>query len=92
MRQRKTVLALLLSVILLLPMCVSAGSPGGTEQSPAEAEKTEQTGIADCRVLDYVDEKSFSEARHISRLPEKEELNTYVFLNSDGTETMYMLG
>ena len=46
---------------------------------------------ADCRILSYVDEAVFREADHIARLNEEETLSTYVFLNRDGTKTVYYM-
>ena len=47
--------------------------------------------VNNCAVLTYVDEVSFKETKPVSRIPELEELNTYVFQNADGTHTMYLL-
>ncbi|MBQ8827865.1 MAG: RICIN domain-containing protein, partial [Clostridia bacterium] len=40
---------------------------------------------------DFVGEKEFISSKHVERIKEKEELNTYVFLNSDGSESVYMM-
>lgn len=46
---------------------------------------------AECNVLQYVDATAFEEAKHVARLPEEETFNTYVFLNHDGTKSVYYL-
>ena len=42
-------------------------------------------------ILSYVDSVQFNAARHTQRLPELEDLNTYVFANADGTRSIYMM-
>lgn len=46
--------------------------------------------MEDCKVLNYVDRADFLEKKHISRCEDSEDLNTYIFENSDGTRTLYM--
>lgn len=42
-------------------------------------------------VRDYVDNEVLDEAGHVARIPEEEELDTYVFLNRDGTKSVYYM-
>ncbi len=49
------------------------------------------TDFSECRILDYVDNNEFLAANHRERLPQKEDLNSYVFKNYDGTETAYFM-
>ena len=59
---------------------------------PAEEEPiTLETLTEDCKILQYVDEEAFEAAGHAFRLPELEELDTYVFQNGDGTRSVYYL-
>ncbi len=53
--------------------------------------KAETINFEECRILDYIDETEFLAANHQQRLPHKEELNSYVFKNLDGTETAYFM-
>ena len=43
------------------------------------------------KILDYVNADEFKTAGHTIRLEEFEELNTYVFQNSDGTRSVYIM-
>ncbi len=52
---------------------------------------TLETLTEDCKILQYVDEEAFEAAGHAFRLPELEELDTYVFQNEDGTRSIYYL-
>ena len=42
-------------------------------------------------VRDYVNNEMLDEAGHVARLPEEEKLDTYVFLNRDGTKSVYYM-
>lgn len=42
------------------------------------------------QVFKYIDRKQFEENGHVARLEPLEDLNTYVFANADGTNTVYM--
>lgn len=42
-------------------------------------------------VRDYVDNEVLDEAGHVARIPEEEALDTYVFLNRDGTKSVYYM-
>lgn len=52
---------------------------------------TLETLAEDCKILQYVDEEAFTAADHAFRLPYLEELDTYVFQNTDGTRSIYYL-
>lgn len=56
-----------------------------------EPEQTTQLIEAHSQLLRYVDQKAFSEMKHIQRLTEEEDLSTYVFLNQDGSRTVYYM-
>ena len=45
----------------------------------------------DSMILKYVDSSQFNVAKHVQRLTELEDLNTYVFANADGTRSIYMM-
>ena len=42
-------------------------------------------------ILKYIDSSQFNAAKHVQRLTELEDLNTYVFANADGTRSIYMM-
>lgn len=42
-------------------------------------------------ILQYVDQDVFRASNHIKRLPEEETLDTYVYLNQDGTKSVYFM-
>ena len=44
-----------------------------------------------CMISEYVNAKDFNEASHIERLTKEEDLDTYVFLNSDGSKSIYYM-
>lgn len=46
---------------------------------------------ADCQILNHVDPEVFAAGNHIARLPDRETLSSYVFLNADGTQTVYYM-
>ena len=43
------------------------------------------------QIFKHIDKASFEAAGHVERLPEEEELNSYVFKNADGSKTAYFL-
>ncbi len=45
----------------------------------------------ECMISEYVHAKDFNEASHVSRLVDEETLDTYVFLNSDGSKSVYYM-
>ena len=51
----------------------------------------ESLNTADCMISKYVNATAFNDAKHIKRLVNEEELDTYVFLNSDGTKSVYYM-
>lgn len=74
-----------------------------TESTATETQKvTDQTAAvteeipvlqldADCQILSHVDAEVFAAGSHIARLPEQETLSSYVFLNADGSQTVYYM-
>ena len=64
-------------------------STGTATAVPVENETVE---TEDRPFLGYIDETQFLSADHAVRLPEEEQLDTYVFLNRDGTKTVYHMG
>ena len=60
-----------------------------------QAAVTEETPVlqldADCQILNHVDPEVFAAGNHIARLPEQETLSSYVFLNADGSQTVYYM-
>ena len=45
----------------------------------------------DGMILRYVDKAHFNSSKHVKRIPQLEDLNTYVFENTDGTRTIYLM-
>jgi hypothetical protein len=106
-RKKSVALLLSLALLLTTMPCVSTAaaeeiavtptSQTLTETTEAHTLSTEQEEIsvsaltADCGILSYVDEEVFESGNHVLRLPEEETLSTYVFLNSDGTKTVYYM-
>ena len=92
--------ALLLTLATLLSfvcMPVSAEEETVTQNTVSNLEPIEteeqifERITADSLMMNYIDEESFRGAGHINRLPEEEDLNSYVFENADGTRTAYIL-
>ncbi len=46
---------------------------------------------SECMIAEYVNTEEFNKASHVKRLNDEEELDTYVFLNSDGTKSVYYM-
>ena len=92
-RTEKKLIALLLAIamlVTLLPYYASAKETA--EAAPALApEITPEPLEPDCRILNYVDEAVFLAGNHVARLPAEESLSSYVFLNADGTRTVYYM-
>ena len=64
----------------------------GLQTSDQVLLRSDDPSIArDSMILKYVDSARFDAAKHIQRLPELEDLNTYVFANADGTRTVYLM-
>lgn len=69
-------------------MLESAGSIDKEQFSPLVLESLDS---AECMISKYVSADQFNRASHIERLYAEEELDTYVFLNSDGTKSVYYM-
>lgn len=54
-----------------------------------DADVTVEQLTANSQILKYVDESVFASNNHVRRLEEDETLSSYVFLNRDGTKTIY---
>ena len=46
----------------------------------------------DVAIFKHVDTTAFQDKHHVKRLNNEEDLNSYVFLNSDGTKSVYIFG
>jgi len=70
----------------------SLSDPFALNPEPIETEdQIFERLTADSFMLNYIDEAAFRAAGHINRLPEEEDLSSYVFENEDGTRTAYIL-
>jgi len=70
----------------------SLSDPFALNPEPIETEdQIFERLTADSFLLNYIDEAAFRAAGHINRLPEEEDLSSYVFENEDGTRTAYIL-
>ena len=98
----RTAVSLLLILCLVLPMVpvhaaetsrsvttpsVEPVQPPVTETISDDHSKLE----SDCQILRYVDEEVFRSRDHIARFKTEETLSSYVFLNRDGTKTVYYM-
>lgn len=55
------------------------------DKSDEWAEENIADIAGECSILNYVDISVLKKAKHTARLPDEEELNSYVFLNEDGS-------
>lgn len=46
---------------------------------------------ADCKILRHVNKEVFIKNDHVARLPQEEDLSSYVFQNRDGSRTLYIM-
>ncbi len=97
-KHRKTISLLLIFCLLL--SCLPGGAIAQTTEAEPQASAAPTTAVtpadtfqldADCQILRYVDESVFTAGNHVARLTEQETLDTYVFLNADGTQTVYYM-
>ncbi len=89
---------LLIPATLLSIICMPVSADNGIAEDPLsvntvsdlEPIETEdqifERLTADSLMLGYIDETAFRAAGHVNRLPEEEDLNSYVFENEDGPE------
>ena len=96
----KTIKVKLLAIVLVVILTISAipafSSPDALS-SPIEESYTTSEGFTvgmeasrAIRGMRYIDDETLEKQGVIERLTEKETLNTYVFLNRDGTESVVM--
>lgn len=62
-----------------------------SEQTSGIPEMPEMPVSNDCGIFQHIDREEFETAGHTVRLEDLEELNTYVFQNSDGSRTVYYM-
>ena len=86
-----------LAVAMILG-CLGWG-PASAQQAQTDATQNNALSSAqpddltkDSQILDYVDPEQFYSAEHIARLSNEESLDNYVFLNSDGSKSIYYMG
>ncbi len=84
----KKIVAFLLSVVLLLQYMPTHTVNATTVN---EAENSQVSRVAQDTIYDGVYIEDVELKGHTKRLKEKEDLNTYVFENADGTNTLYMM-
>lgn len=93
---KKRLLALLLAVLLTISVIPAFSSqealPASEEETLPKSEGSagKPEAGATVRGLKYIDDETLEKQGAIERLSEKETLNTYVFLNRDGTESVVM--
>lgn len=103
-RIRRKAVSLLLAISLLVPLfpgtvpviaaeadIAAAPVTEAAAKSTAQPENSVFQLDADCQILTYVDEAVFRKGSHIARLPAEETLSSYVFLNEDGSRTVYYM-
>lgn len=91
-------LALLLILCLVLPMVpvrAAEAAPAVTAPEVSAPEASEAPGVlemeSDWKILRYVDPEDFYARGHIARFETEETLSSYVFLNPDGSKTVYYM-
>jgi len=95
--KHKSQISILLAVALILgctgwtPATAQQIRKDNTAPSAPEAMNMESL-VEDTQILDYVDSEQFLQADHVARLPQEETLDSYVFLNRDGTRSVYYMG
>ena len=87
----RQILSTLLALAILLS-CVGWTPAQAQGIAPAEEPIDNATQILDNEDSPtYVDAEQFEEAGHVQRLHEEEELDTYVYLNADGSKSVYYM-
>lgn len=89
-RQTRSLISLILAITMLLTGSMLVYAVDLSDLF-GDSAVTELQLDADCQILKYVDEEVFLDGGHVARLKEEETLSTYVFLNSDGTRTVYYM-
>ena len=95
-RKPKSMIALLLVLCMILTILPGASLRSEAAEAEAEPQAAEEELHtfqldADCKILNYVHEDVFTSANHVARLMEAETPSSYVFLNEDGTTTVYYM-
>ncbi len=105
--KQKRLLAFALSLLLIVPALCSfplrgnAAEIGKEEVAKNAAVWEDVTSLrtqlideltAESKIFNYIDRADFEKAGHVARLKEKEELYSYVFRNTDGSNTVYIMG
>lgn len=75
-------------LVHLIPNVNAIDAVGSLDTDSADLVTIDQL-TANTQVLNYVDESVFASNNHVRRLEDEETLSSYVFLNSDGTKTVY---
>ena len=98
MKRIRSMLALLLILCLVLPMVpvrAAEAAPAVTAPEVSAPEASEAPGVlemeSDWKILRYVDPEDFYARGHIARFETEETLSSYVFLNPDGSKTVYYM-
>ena len=87
----KRILSTLLALAILLS-CVGWTPVQAQGTAPEEETIDNVTQIMDNEDSpEYVDAEQFEESGHVQRLHEEEELDTYVYLNEDGSKSVYYM-
>ena len=107
MHQQKRFISFLLVVsILLSTLCLPTSATETLESTASNMENTsvleENAAVIESSmgvpidfeneaILQHVDQEVFRASNHIRRLPEEETLDTYVYLNQDGSKSVYFM-
>lgn len=73
-----------------IPIC-AIGTESLDDSISDTGSSTAPPAVNSCQILNYIDKEVFANGNHIERLTDEETLSTYVFLNSDGSKTVYYL-
>ena len=90
-RKLRSTISLILAITMLLTgsMLAYAVDLSGLF---ADSAVTELKLDEDCQILRYVDADALRASKHVARLKNQEQMDTYVFQNRDGTRTVYFMG
>lgn len=85
---RKTSFIALAIIITLTSVNINMSA---SSRFPANSKEVESI-IRDTSLMGRIDNDAFQSHHHIKRLNAEEDLNSYVFLNEDGSKTVYIFG
>jgi len=89
-RQTRSLISLILAITMLLTGSMLVYAVDLSDLF-GDSAVTELQLDADCQILKYVDADALRANKHVARLKNQEQMDTYVFQNRDGTRTVYFM-